>query len=1161
VITSDQISAQFAASQQAQMAAMQQASLYGQTPAFSPAASSSGALGMMGATEMGASIGMNLAWMRAGFSSGALASSASMLGFPAVLGAEYLMGKAYGGAKRAYQDEVLLNSQYQHLNPGGQGGRGFGKGGVDQISDATEMLARELQQDVQEIQKARTHLGNVGAMFGITEVEQFTKKMRETIKLVSTMSESLGGTLSEASVLFQHSRSTGFFTPSDVLGMSGVTKTASNMLGMPINEVMGIQRGGAAGAHQYGMRSRVGASLSTDYLMRLQLMYQSGDLTDDELDLATGMAGKEGIQAMAQQMTNASMALTRTNLGKAMTIAMSAQDQQGRFTGEIDADVAQQLRRGELTADQMKSLAGGKMGSGVSQASYKSRERELAGLMAGAGGVEIYAQMFRGEMVRGGRGFDTATDITRSQMQDLGLGEALSRTVTGMAGSLEDLDQRSIAKVRQTIEATRMEEDRKLNGTWGGLFKRAGAALDDIAGKAARDIGTSWYRNLRGVLEGIGDEFFGRNWAGDPLTVSKMGMEGADRILSAGGQLPSIDKLMGGGGFSQFDEGNYTNKVSGFGWLSHGYTSVFGRGLESVMTGSDLSDYRSGGGAIPQHLVDDLAHGQGTYGYAGWRGGPAGMELPFGIGSVGLNRASGGSVVRYGGKRVGTTVQYHVREGRNILDRLRGMDRGKVMGAYEELRDFVSKGLAGGDFVDDLTGFLGPESEGGGAGLESSVYAAIKDGTLSEVGALVGGGRLNARALLLALSRFGTDEGLSAESRLPGILGRAGINAENTANVQSAVRNARIAGRLEKQREGNFHSILSHIRSGDFRGISPVLSNTRQQAFVAARNLIGSDRGEASSLALRLLQGTASSEELNLLTLDDGRLDDIYHEDAANLRKLYGLTSKFTSGDYDTMSGPVGDIMKLETAKAGMAAGSGYADVVRSRLRRVERLNIGDDPIMRDYKLGLQRLGAMNSSGYEDLEDLMGEYGKFYGAGAGGRLISAFGVAAGAGNRREMMRLGKGLGMSEGLPRQVGQARKMLSSLNRGTGGRTLQELESDLINDQGMSKELAAQITGALESGGKIEEREMTEILTQVTKNVVTAMVGDIASPGEQHPMGVILKGTQQTADALSRMMDSTGTFAEALGKALSDVSNLGKEETTSYMTALMAARPRQEN
>ena len=93
MITSDQISAQFAASQQAQMAAMQQASLYGQTPAFSPAASSSGALGMMGATEMGASIGMNLAWMRAGFSSGALASSASMLGFPAVLGAEYLMGK------------------------------------------------------------------------------------------------------------------------------------------------------------------------------------------------------------------------------------------------------------------------------------------------------------------------------------------------------------------------------------------------------------------------------------------------------------------------------------------------------------------------------------------------------------------------------------------------------------------------------------------------------------------------------------------------------------------------------------------------------------------------------------------------------------------------------------------------------------------------------------------------------------------------------------------------------------------------------------------------------------------------------------------------------------------------------------------------------------
>jgi hypothetical protein len=1144
VLTSDQISAQFAASQQAQMVAMQQAAMYGTPPAYNPGASSSGALGMMGAGSMAASGGMLAAGLRGAFhtnikrnTAGAMISqgttisrlafldpfsassagsyymrdagmvgrfaggAAGAIGGAAFMGAglvaDYAISSAYSGAKGAYQDQVLLNSQYQHLNPGGTAGSGFGKGGVDQISDATVQLARELQMDVDAIRQARTQLGNIGAMFGVTEVEQFTQKMRETIKLVTAISESLGGTIDEASVLYQHSRSTGFFTPQDVMGITGATKAASGMLGMPINEVMGIQRRGAAGAHQYGMRSSVGASLSTDYLMRLQLMYQGGSLTDDELDLATGMSGKEGIQAMAQQMTNASMALTKSRIGRALTIAIAGQDEHGNFTGESDVDVVRALQRGDISAGELRNIAGGKMRRPGAAASYESRKRELAGLMAEAGGVEMYANLFRGELMRGGRGFDFATDVTEKRLQDLGLSESLSRTVTEMSGRMPDMHRDMSSKVRELIESERMKHDQDLYGTFGGLFKRAGQWADEQLGQAAKDVGTRMYRNLRDGLEEMGDAWFGRDWAGPSANITGYGIEHARELMMAGkgSSLPSLAEFQGGQ--QGLAAPSFKQHIGGL--------DLFNRVGAGI--GSMWSDYREGGRAVPKYILNRLSDLHERFG-SGFR--PDSMWGTDGPqmwqGRVQTFRLRGGDSF------TGTASQYRFHRGREAyetLSGLEGLDRGVAMTAARELQEITvgasERGMDWGDTV-------------------GRVIKAVNLGRAPSTKELMDRYGLRAEDMILAADEFSRDA-LGADGGLSGVAGGSYRAAQELSDMQKSMQATVAAGNVEQHQ-----AHLIRKMQGAARG-SSIAGNE-------ALSVLLTDDGAAGSLAMRMIQGKLTLADRRALQ-DESALETKYGGMSQHILNLNRDLGRADPDGLRDLRGLARQLQALEAAQARAAAAGGTREEVRGRLGRIERLPLdAAGGIRLRYRQGLEDLADDDVFGDVAGAAFQTKFEAFYTTGAGGQAINRFAQLASAAGplSKDALAWGESLGGGIGLPRRVEEMKRYLRGVEKGAGKWSNMELQKQL-EGKGFDADFATSIVSDLREGGGFNEGEMERIIAQTTRGLMKGMIGEMTTPGEQSPMGVILHNAERTQKLINEGLDLHATFAQAVGVAFRDM------------------------
>lgn len=449
---------------------------------------------------------------RAGGAMGAL-RGAAMAGGP-LLGA----GLAFGGhvfsnmmEGQAEQQSMqsMLGQNHQFINGGSRTGRGFSRADTKAISDFTRELSSlpELMTSFGELKNIMEKVAQSGVMNGVRNAQEYQRRMRETITTLKDVSKIMSTTMEEATQFFADARQSGMYSPQMIKMNAMQRQFTAGVTGMNQNQIGQLQMQGANTSFATGGFRGSGAQSALRSARQIGMANEMGLISDDRIAELTGMEGAAGIQALAGGLTNAAQVMAQGSMGTAMSIALGKQDKSGRFTGAIDEELAEKVRMGGISKEQLLSLAHKKASSQVAKISFKSQENKLRSEMASRVGVEGMGMELQD--ILGGAGWQNP-DAVNLVMQRYGLDERTAKIVQEMGNALpsiqRELGSKAQTEGRRMAEQSYMKENMSTDAIKNKLLKR----LENTFSEPFKKMGGDLSNLVSGYVEETMDSFLGR---------------------------------------------------------------------------------------------------------------------------------------------------------------------------------------------------------------------------------------------------------------------------------------------------------------------------------------------------------------------------------------------------------------------------------------------------------------------------------------------------------------------------------------------------------------------------------------------------------------------------------------------------------------------------
>lgn len=453
--------------------------------------------------------------------------------------AQHALGSMVTGAQEQSGVNQSLG-QYGFTNAMSRSGRGFSRQDAMAIGGVVrEMQAiPEMMTSMSELTRIMDRMGQSGMMQGVRDAGEFSKRFKETIHTLKDVSKMMGSTMEEAMKAFQESKQSGFYSPDAIKQNIAQRQIVGGLTGMNQQQVANLQQYGAQGSFAAGGSRMGGARSITRIAGELGMANQMGLLSNDRLMELTGEEGSAGIQQLAGSLNDVGQRMGRSSLGTAMTLALG-ETKDGKYTGNMDQDLVQRVRSGQIGKEELLRLAHQKSQGRNAKLSFAAHRQRLTTEMvnsAGAQGVAMELSTILGE-----RGFDNP-DALNLVMQRYGVDERQANQVISLMKDMPGI-QRGIAEAG-TTEARRMSEQAFMreNASFEGLKTKIGKKFENVLTEPFKRLGANIANSVGESVDAFVDDIFGRyqtkitQMASDTVLSASMGNKGAIASLSAAGK-------------------------------------------------------------------------------------------------------------------------------------------------------------------------------------------------------------------------------------------------------------------------------------------------------------------------------------------------------------------------------------------------------------------------------------------------------------------------------------------------------------------------------------------------------------------------------------------------------------------------------------------------
>lgn len=428
----------------------------------------------------------------------------AMLGFGAGsligMAGKHVFGSMMEGAHEQQAIERTL-SQFQFQNGNSRTGKGFSRSDAMQIGNMVRQMERvpEMLTSFGELNKLMDKMGQMGLMQGVRDAGQFMDKFRNTINTLKDLSKMMGSTMEGALQAFGEARMSGFYSQGDIVKNVLNRQITGSLTGMNQGQVGALQQFGSQIGHGTGGSRRSGAQHALRTAGQLGMANQMGILSNDMIMEMTGKEGSEGIQDLSAQMTQLGYRMGSSNVGQALTLALGKKEN-GRYTGEIDQDLVDKVRRGELGLGELKALARSKAGTRGAKLSFAAHKNRLRSEMVGAVGAEGISMQL--QEILGERGWHNP-DAQNLVMQRFGASEEQANMLQKLMPNLDQIGinmradganmsrnqaRQALLRERYSLDAVKHKVFKKIEHTITDPFKDAGVAVRDYISNKYEDF-------------------------------------------------------------------------------------------------------------------------------------------------------------------------------------------------------------------------------------------------------------------------------------------------------------------------------------------------------------------------------------------------------------------------------------------------------------------------------------------------------------------------------------------------------------------------------------------------------------------------------------------------------------------------------------------------
>ncbi|WP_394831804.1 hypothetical protein LVJ94_35340 [Pendulispora rubella] len=337
-----------------------------------------GGLGLLGLDPM--SLGL-----RAGF--GAFAGGAGLGGAALAAGAVALPAAAalaatqYAGSQMmsGIQQQATLNSTLRSAFsfPNGYGGQGFTRSDMTAVGSQLRQMSEHFGPageitSFRELTSLAGQMSQMGLAQGVRDVEDFSRRFRETISSLKQMASTLHTTLGEAMEFAASSKASGIFGMGRAASFATLARSATVSGGLGLSEVTSAAEIGSQIARSVGGLGRQGALGGVRTIGQIGTAEQIGVLSEEDIYNVTGLTGAEGRQAYAASSLQRTAGFLRTGRGRRLLASIAGKD------GTLREDAVSELLSGGMSIGETMRLDRENLAS-IGRANFIRNEGRLRG--------------------------------------------------------------------------------------------------------------------------------------------------------------------------------------------------------------------------------------------------------------------------------------------------------------------------------------------------------------------------------------------------------------------------------------------------------------------------------------------------------------------------------------------------------------------------------------------------------------------------------------------------------------------------------------------------------------------------------------------------------------------------------------------------------------
>jgi len=426
-----------------------------------------GTLGTVGGAIRAGGLRAGLGAVAGGLGGAAMAAVPYMAAGAAI---NTVAGNVFQGAQNVSEVGGMMN---QYAGPQFGAGSRDGRTSRDTIQKITgimhELVSQDTMRSMDSLKTLMDQAGQSGMLQGIQSAQQFKDRFSKIVKQVETVAKVMGTSLEEAMPVMQGMRQMGVWNASDIMGTS-VQAQVSGPMGT--RAMMGSMQMGAQMSHAMGGTMRAGAMMGQENFLNLQAAQRAGVLSDEDImEFTGGVGGAEGQRMMAGRLTGMMSKFAQSAPGMLMSAGLS-EVKDGQFTGRIDEEKLEQMRRGELSFRDIESMGRKATGSRTAKMSFFRQREKIGQNLAQQGGVDMLQQVMDKIVDKvGGSGGGAFNEEARHQViqQVMGVGNREAELLGKLMDDMPRIMSQRENETQRALETAFRRIDERQNNSFAAL--------------------------------------------------------------------------------------------------------------------------------------------------------------------------------------------------------------------------------------------------------------------------------------------------------------------------------------------------------------------------------------------------------------------------------------------------------------------------------------------------------------------------------------------------------------------------------------------------------------------------------------------------------------------------------------------------------------------